>query len=480
MKRRVTVICIAIVSIFALAFIGYTVLSSATKPQSSVLKSIENAQNIYIEATSKTDPAQDLVMHVSITKEMTVDDSLFLEVSEQSIHYDIQPTGDKRILLQETITSGSHSIHVSEIFNEGVVYTTINDTPFTSACSTAEYYATLTPTIILTQQLYSSISGIDNGEDYIIYFSEPTGIENWLENQAATLLNASGTATISYDGALKSSMYTVSYEENEIVFRTTVLVDIQQGNTDVTLPDDPAQYTQISYWKGPKLLERACGYLLQADRISSSYADSIYFQAFGDRRTQTITQHAHKDSQWSVSISTDVALRNDTKQDQVTTHTKQELFIDNQYSVSNDGSTFENNPEITVDAVYNYFQDQLVSTLVLPQHIDSADVAENENTLQINFTGTEAFGNFLTENVCRILYNDPSLITKTEATLSVKNMQCYLEIDKLSGLPLASGIHFLGDYKAEGLPYRIEYSADQSYVIPSNSAINEIKTAAGQ
>lgn len=480
MKRRITVILISIFSLIALTFIGYAIYSAMTRSQYSVLVPIENGLDIYADATSRIDPTQDYVLHISSTKEMTFEDSLFLETSEQSVHYDMQPSGNQRILIQETITSGSHSISVSEIFDDGVVYLSINDTPFRSNCSVEDYQAALSPAIILTEQLYDNISGVDNGEEYIINFAEPTSIENWLTNQSATLLEARGTATVSYDGSLKSSMYTVSYQENGISFRATVQVDIEHRNTDVVLPEDTTPYTEISYWKGPKLLERACGYLLQADRVSSLYTDSIYFQAFGDRRTQNIALHAYKDTQWSVSMSSEVNLSNDTKQDQVTTHTKDELFHNNQYAVSNGGTPFEPNTEITVDTVYNYFQDQLVSTLMLPQYINSAEVTENENTVRINFSGTEAFGNFLTENVCRILYNDPSLITKTNPKLSVENLQCHLEIDRFSGLPIASGISFLGDYNADGLPYRIAYSADQSYVIPSNTAKHEIEKAAGQ
>lgn len=479
MKRRMIKIGVAIIGVVALALIGHVIHSSLTTPQSNTLTPIENSIEIYTTAISKIDPTHDSVLHISVTKEITIDDSTFHEISEQTVQYDVQPSGKKRIHLVDAIKSGSHSFEVSEIFCDDVIYIMVNDTPFRSDCCAEDYYATLTPAIPLTQKLYNNITGIDDGENYIISFSEPMGLESWLVGQSATPVSAVGTATIGYDGTLKSSMYTAFYQENGNSFRTTVQVNFEQLQTDVIPPEDSEVYTHIDYWKAPRLLEQACGLLLQAERISSTYTDSIYFQAFGDLRTQNITLHAHKDKQWSVYMSTEVNLINDTKVDQEITHTKKELFLDNQYAISTDGNASVSNTEITVDDVYNYFQDQLVSTLILPQHIDFAELTETEKALQIRFTGTEAFGNFLTENVCRILYDDPGLLSKTDATLSVGNLQCYLEIDKLSGLPVSSEINFTGDYKTQGLPYRIQYSAKQCYVIPSNTAKQEIETAAG-
>ena len=249
---------------------------------------------------------------------------------------------------------------------------------------------------------------------------------------------------------------------------------------EILTPKNTDHYTPISYWEAPKALERACGFLIQTDRISSEYADLVYFQAIGDKRTQKISLHAQNDQNLAVSILTETALTNDTKQEQNVSHVKQEYFIDDQYFVSNNGEPPVMNADIHADTMNNYFQDIIVSTIMLPEYIASADIEENETSIQITFTGNDEFALFLTENACQVLYQNPTLITESGNTITAKKLQCYLTIDKKTGLPSSSGIDFLGSYKTQGIPYEIQYSAEQSYAIPSSNAINKINEAAGK
>jgi hypothetical protein len=480
MKQRLLAILITIISIIVLSTIGYIILHAPFSKEEQSLKSIENAAEIYETAVSGINPSNDMILRISATNEMTIGESTFLEISDKTIQYDVQKTGEHRIQVQETLTTGNQKIYITEIQSGEMIYLTVNDTPFVGNCNTLEYTESLTPAVILSAELYESIRGIDTGSGYRIDFSAPIAHENWLTSDHITLLNARGTATVNYDGTLNKSSYTVSYQQSDIIFRATVHVIIEQQDVTVAVPDDNSEYTVINHWSAPKLLERACGFLVQADSISSDYTDRIYFQAIGDERTQSIKLHAFNDGQWSMCMNTDICLKNDTKQDQKNTHSKREQFINNQYSASSDSQPPAFNAGITVDTVNNYFQNQLVSTLILPKDILTAEVSEVDGMLCITFSGTDAFGDYLAENACQILYQNPKLISDTGAEIQTKNLQCYLSIDKQTGLPVASGVSYTGGYKAEGLPYLLEYSAEQLYTIPSDTAKNEIQKAAGE
>lgn len=480
MKQRILAVVIAMIGVAVLSLIGYTILSSVHVSDDHDLMPIDNAEQIYSDAVSKTDLATDHILKISLTREMTVDDSVFLEVIDQTVHYDMQSTGDLKILLQESLTTGTHTVSTAEIYVDGIVYQTVNGSFFVCPYSEFQYTEALIPPIILTPQFYKNLNGIDNGSSYSLNFSEALDTEAWLSSEPVTLHEARGVATVSYDGALESSMYTAQYNRNGIEFRMTVHVAIEQIDVDIDPPADTSMYVPISYLQGPKALERACGFLIQADSISSAYTDNIYFQAIGDQRTQKITLHAYKDTEWSMRMDTEVNLKNDTKQDQEIKHTKSELFLNNQYTLSSDNSEPSTNTGISVDTMYNYFQNQLVSTVMLPQYISSVVLEERETVLHISFTGTEAFGDFLAQNACQLLYNNPNLISDTGANLTSESLQCYLELDKFSGLPIASGIHYSGNYKAEGIPYQLQYSAEQVYIIPSTAAQSEIEKSAGK
>ncbi len=464
MKQRIAAVVISVATVAALSLAGYWILSFAPLFSNPSGRPIENPESIYASAVKKIDQNTDTVLQISHTQQFTVDASSFLEISNQTISFDRKPNGDTVTQSVQTIQSGTHSIRISEIFSNNILYLQVNDIPFMSTCQLSQYEKSLIPAVILTPNQYKMIQGTDNGSGYTISFSQPVGIEAWVSDGPVTFLDARGTAHIGYDGTLTESMYTVSYEQNNVTFQTTTLVNIAHADVDISLPEDDAEYAEIAYWEGPKALERACGFLLQADRITASYNDSIYFQAIGDRRTQSIAIQADKGS---VSVSTTQCLTNDTKQDQQTTYTKNELFTDGQYSVAINGDAPTVNADITVDDMYNYFQDQLVSTIMLPEYIHSADVTQSQQTLRIDFTGTDAFGSFLAQNACQILYPNQSLITDPAEQISTEALLCYLEIDRHTGLPLASGINYTGNYYAQELPYRLQYDAEQSYALPS-------------
>jgi len=477
MKKRILIMLITVFGIAFLYLIGHIFFilqnQDDLKPSPT-----EDAVSTYTNAISKIDPSEDMILSIHLTEEMTVDGSVFLEISDRIVSYDMQTSGSPSIQVIEKRRSGTHDIDITETFINDTVYLTVNETPFKGNCDAQQYTSFLIPAIIISSDLYRNIESTYSENGYLITFSDPISGELWLTNPSTTLLEARGVARISNDGTLETSMYTASYQINGITFRVTAQVDIQQENVNITPPDDAAVYTPIGAWQAPKQLERACGYLLQAKQISAAYVDSIYFEAIGDRRDKSVASYASFDTEWSVSVETDITTLNKTKQDQAQVQRRSEIFIDGQYRVSNNSEVPVVNESITVDTVYNYFQDQLVSTIMLPQHIQTAESNENEDILRIIFAGTDTLGYFLAENACQLLYNDPNLITETGSGFTTKELNSYLDIDKTTGLPLASGIDFTGSYTTEGLPYLLKYRADQTYIIPNHESKAIIQKAA--
>ena len=477
MKLRISVLLITVISIAVLCLIAHAFLVPQ-RQNDAAYSGVDNAEALYMSAASKIDLTKDATLTIHLTEEMTVDGAVFQETSYRTVCYDIQKSGTPFIMMQESRHSGTHTIEITETFANNTVFMTVNDTPFSSVCTREQYEAAQIPALLLTASLYKNINAVDTGNAYMVTFAEPIGAEDWLTDLSATLLTANGVAHIGYDGTLESSMYTASYQLGDITFRITADVGITQEDNCVTLPEDTLTYTQISDWQAPKLLEQACGYLVQTKHISSVYTDSIYFEAIGDHREKNVELHAYFDDAWSVTVTTDITTSNETRLDQTLAHKKKELFIHGQYCSSNNGEPLNANSAIDVDAVYNYFQDQLVCTIMLPQHIRSADRNNNGNSYRIIFSGTEAFGHFLAENACQLLYNDPNLITETGSEFMHTDLTCYLDIDKTTGLPVASGINFNGNYKVEGIPYSLQYRADQTYSLPDPEAKNMIEKAA--
>lgn len=477
MKRRLLVIAFTVIAVTVLALFGYWILSLA-EPANQTLPPIDSPDIIYSDAVDALSAASDLVLTISSTTQTTVSDKVFLEISQQILSCQDLGTQNFRARLDETLTIDSLSVNISEFFAYGTGYVILEDGRFSAQLTSEDYLSRFAPAILLDAQLYGSITGVDAGDTYVLSFAHPSSGEAWALNDGANLLEASGTAYVTHDGQLIKSIYSVSYTNENASYRQTVVVEAISSPVDIALPDDITLFTAIEYFDGPRLLERSTGYLLQAQQVSAQYRDSSYFQAFGDKYVKEISLHSHKGETWSAKVETTETFTNESKLDQTTQHSKSELFADNVYTVSQNGAPPVVNTGITVDDMYNYCRNLLVSTVMLSRYVAGTQLSESESTLRITFTANEAFAQLVSSNTCRALYKEPEMLNTLAQTNTTDILECYLELDRGTGLPVSSGITYSGTYIIEGLPYKLQFQADQIYDLLSNTAQDEISKAA--
>lgn len=474
MKRKLLIIGIAIL----LLLITAIVIIANYEPKPIPLAQ-EQAKSIYTNALAVIQNAKNKVLNVSTREEINLNGSVFTESTERTETYNDINSANLLIRVDEQMTVGTHSVNNCEIYSDGAVYLTIADSNFVADCAPEALSDRLTPSALFDTGLYNEISGVDNGENYSITFSAPTAIESWLTDSDVTLVCADGTAGISYDGQLVSCTYTATYLLGNITVSITVTVATQFVRNEIIMPDDLSAYIPISYIDGPRALERVSGFLTQADCVSSVYTDRIYFGALGDKREQVTTLHAYKDMQLSASVQTDLLLSNDSYENQQATHKKYETYFNDIYTVTTDGNISTSNSDITEADFQLYLQNLLLSTVMLPKYIASADAEESDSILHIQFVGTEEFALFLRESAGSILYQDSKILGSTDSSVETVELICHLALNKQTGLPLSSGIHYTGSYTAEGLPYQIQYHAEQTYSLANSQTITNINKAAG-
>ena len=157
-----------------------------------------------------------------------------------------------------------------------------------------------------------------------------------------------------------------------------------------------------------------------------------------------------------------------------------ELFVDGSYTIRADENEPTENETLTAEEMHKYCKDQLVSTIMLPQHIANAEATEIENTIYITFTPNEAFSGLVSSSACQALYQKSELLNELASKNSTQMLEAYLVLDKFTSLPLSAGVEYGGLYTIEGLPYELEYSAYQSYSVANADASVKINEAAGQ
>lgn len=469
MKRRITIVSITMAAAALLFIAGYFILN--TEPPARI---INNSAELYTNAVTPFQNANNITVNVSKTRQTTTNGSSLTE----SVNQIISVNNSDTLKVEETSTIGTHSVNITEYFSESTAYVQIKDGLFSCNTNIDDYRKRLTPAVLIDSNLYQNITGIDDGKQYIITFSQPSDPEGWCAKAAPGFLNATGTAYVSHDGTLTQSVYEITYTQGNAIITLKVIAMPELSAEEIVLPENLTQYIPISYFDGPRTLERATGYLIGAQEISAVYNDSIYFQAFGEERTQSISLFTSGASNWSALVNTEIALNNDARNDNIT-NSKTELFLGGQYKSSENGGDYNISTDVSTDNMRTYCQNLLVSTVMLPHHITDAQVTEKENTLLISFTASNEFAQIISENACQSMYQNPNLLHEQAQENVTDALNCYLEIDKMTGFPVSSGIHYTGTYLMESIPYLLRFNAEQTYDIISLTAKNEIEKAAG-
>ncbi len=460
MKHRIIAIIIVTISITILSYVGFEFFFDEIKTLHS--EPIENADIIYEAAANAIAQSNHITITVSTEKKTTIHNNLFLESSKKTVTYQNLGSNSQKMQTSEVFMNGTQEISFFETYSNNTVYQTVNEANFRYNLTFEHYLDKQIPVIILDPSLYTEVQGLKTSENYLIKFEGGKQPEDWVAETGSEFITSHGSAVIDFNENLQSSTYTLTYQQADAQVCITYHVEIHQKPHAISVPESTDDYIEINHPDGIRILEQAANYLIQSESISSEYEDEIYFEAFGDRRIQNIKIQAFSGNNWNVNIETTTKLTNDNKIDQVAEHHKKEVFTENQYSASMDGQSPEVNTQIDSDAMHNYLNNLLVSTVMLPQYVSDIKTDKNESYIRFIYTGTDVFATFLRQNACDILYQDATLLDES-AQVTTKEFDCFLDIDPKTGFPIASGIHYVEQYSTNGMPTQLLYSAKQTY-----------------
>ncbi len=438
-------------------------------------KPIENAAQIYTDAIAKVQSSENLAYTVTQTKEQVIGNETFHLESQQQITFTQLHTADFQGSVNETLKAGAHAVSLCETFANGMGYFTVENTRFTSALSKAAYLARHIPAVAATPSLYGNITGYEQNGSYVILLEQGSAPESWINTDSMDFASSGATVTISRTGQLEKTVYSATYtEDGANVFLSVTVALKPWEDTIISPPGGP--FTPIDDPDIPKMLEIACGYLLEAQSITSQYQDRIHSQAFGDLRNQTITLNAVRADTWSSLTETQITLDNTGNIGAGSTLTKEELYKDGILKTIVDGVE-QPNTQPDTESIQTHCQDILVGTIILPQYIQAATIVEDIDSYRIEFTANEVFGALLGDEACATLYQNTQIL-REHAEDYTANTTCYLTIQKKTGLPVNSGFQYVGIYTMEGLPYRMEFSADQQYNLLNDTAHQTLEAGA--
>ncbi len=431
--------------------------------QETTTPTIADPAALYMQVASNIHTADHLSYYIASTQTTVFEAGEFTLNSQQRLNIQDPGKDTMHSSMTENLQLGTSFIDITEIYENGNGYVTVDGSSFTAPLSTEEISKRYAPAICLDPTLYGHIEGIYNGGRIQITFRKPSAAEEWALPADAEFTDASGYAELDKNGALKESVYTLSYTVgNAAVTQTTKIIMLDKGQ--VLSPDDAVTYLPIECFDGPKLLEQACSYLLQTENISSTAETAINCQTFSISRNQTTNMTlSGTGKDFYALLDMYINQTNQSRGGETTEIRQSEAFENGMYSISVNGAQATQNDEIDASAMKTYCQDMLIRDIPLPQHITGVTAQETDNVLTLTFNASDFFAEAICSNICKHLYSDAELLHTLSSSYETQSLQCVLRLDKHTGLPLFFSSEYSALHNIEDISYLLESKTEQTY-----------------
>lgn len=439
------------------------------------------AEDLYAAAKASLESADKITLDVMTTTTTSVADQEFVIINKDILSYNGYGTDTCQISLKRSITYlhdpsiaiEDASIPYSEIYSDGTVYFSSQDYGylFSAELSAEEAAVRYVPAALLDASLYGSLSADDSGK---ITFSSPTCSEIWAMPADAEMLEASGTAELDANGALKEMSYTVSYRYGSATITKQVESKPRSEALSVVVPQDADKYLAL---QDPNALETYTNSLVmmwQLDSATSSGMENLFTAAGMVMRNESF-QMEYFDDDGEISFKADTNISQTMySTGESDTYKQEETYLDGKYvSVVNDGVP-TTQTGIESEVIANYTQEQLAFNMVSPEFWLDVTTSDLGSLYLMEFSCSDDFGNNIQNSICSTFWNDPAFLNKLASAYVNDNISAYMAFDKFTGLPTAAGYSFAGTHTIDGKDYAMTAQIDQSIHIPSAEAYYNI------
>lgn len=459
-KKTLLLIGCVVLTLAIITVVIFSLPGSDRKDPEPVTQQI---RQMYTDSAAAVNTSPALGVSINAVKQTTVGEEVMTKNIQQSMVYHGLDTDALIAGAEETITIGTSTMSSSNIFMENTIYTALDGIRFSGQQSQESYLATHTHGALLDISLYQDMLFTKNGNTVTLYMSSPTAPEIWAVPENAEFIESSGQATFTQDGVLLQSSYTVRYGYGD----SEVWLNVNAGYTTAQIPEisppEKNAYLSVESAQAPRLLEIACGYLMQAQNIQAHSTDIIDCQAGGLYRTQTIDLSTSGIAEsLNAQLDTRVTLTDHSKNDETTVSSQVITFENGACSISTDGQSSVPHG-ITAQQMHADCQNILVSGILLPEHIAQAQITTEGDTLVLSFTANEVMAQLIFENSWQTLYQDTVPITELTAQYKTKAAQCTLTLNRYTWLPISSNLNCSGAYTIEGIEYQLDVAYEQTY-----------------
>ena len=418
---------------------------------------------LYAQAVDPLRTAESLSYTIKSTQTISLGYQDLTYTSQQDLNIENPGMETMRSSMVETLDYGAISVKLSEYYENGNGYVEIGENAFTAPITAEVFTKRYAPVVCIDPTLYQEIQIISIEDGIGINFSKPTGAEQWALPIGTDFADAFGYAVLDESGALRESVYTITYTAGTatITKRTEIVIS---DPCQVVSPQEPDKYKPIDCFDAPRMLEQACGYLVQAENVKSNAETVIDCQTFLIHRTQK-SSLTLRDSNDDLSALLDIQIDqiNQSRGGEVTQFRQTEAFENGKYTISLNGAPATGNKAIDAVAMKEYCQDVLIGDILLPSHIVGAAAEETDTAIILTFQPSDTLAEAICSNICTTLYSDGEVLHALSSDYNTQSVQYVLILDKYTGLLQSFSSQYSASHTIESIVYQLESKTEQTY-----------------
>lgn len=450
-------------------------LAACSKPDNTpVISEEEEALQRYAQACEDVNAVADLTVQVVYALYRTVGGEVYSEKTTETATYRGLGTTNAAASVKQQIAFGPYETNYSEYYQKGVAYCKTDDSTFSAKMDIKKFLGRQTPVVLLNEALYDTVKVDKLFGNTVITFSTPTKLESWATDySAAELVSASGSAVLDKDGKLTQSNYSAKFTCGKADYQLQLTVIVQQEAAP-TLDEDlaglPKKCPNLTYFDAPRKILQVVGDVYTAQALSATYTETVYSAAFARSRSRTSTYDmVGADEDFMAQSSYEVV--NTDYTNTPVTNSETVLFRNNICTSVLNGGDPTVREGITAQTMRTFCEDAVLAALFTPNHLKNAKLTEEKGKLRIDFTGNDAFADYVCGNIYSVFNANLDTYSESYTTPTAGG---YLYIDKATGLPTALGIELERVHVSSEVSYPLTYHLDQQMQLSSTKALENI------
>ena len=415
----------------------------------------------YNQARLPVDQSENLILSYSIAETRTVGANTLPRTVTGTASYSKVGKKDMMAVVEESLRYGTYTTTYTEAYCDRLAYAVVNGCYFSSDMKVDAFLDRQIPAVLITGDLYGAVTREYTGNTILLTFSQPKSLESWVTAEKASLISATGTATLDTAGNLMQTGYHAEYQVGDVSYILDLSVRVTTPkNLDLSAkhPAHDADCVSLKSLDALKHLLQAAGDVYAAQTITSQLEETILSDAIPLTYVQT--------SQMSLSgFDTGLlfhAQYNATLSDyrgEVTSKTQVDKFENDLFtSQVNDG---EPKPQtwVTAKQMRRQAEDKLLSSLMAVKYLAGATLTDEGDTIRLAFEGNDDFCTDLTKTLSDFLQVDLDAAAEAVQTELAGG---YLVIDKDSGLPVEMGIQMNKIHTINTVVYALTHTLQQN------------------